>query len=58
MMIRNPAEFNHVAREWTVKYAGAQRKDGGEGSGGATPESIRKKQQADKEKQKKDANAQ
>jgi ubiquitin-conjugating enzyme (huntingtin interacting protein 2) len=58
MLIRDPDQFNHVAREWAIMYAGAPRKDVGEGSGGATPETIRKKMQADREKQKKESNAQ
>ena len=40
MMIRNPKEFERVAREWAVKYAGAPRQFIGESSGGATNESI------------------
>lgn len=54
MLIRNPAEFEHVARDWAVKYAGAPKKEGGEGSGGATAESIKRKQQKDKERVEKD----
>jgi ubiquitin-conjugating enzyme (huntingtin interacting protein 2) len=45
MLIRNPSEFEHVAREWAVKYAGAPKKEVAEGSGGATAESLRKKSQ-------------
>lgn len=53
MMIRNLAEFEHVAREWAVRYAGAPKKEIAEGSGGATAESIKRKaQQARKEEQK------
>lgn len=40
MLIKNPKEFERVAREWAVRYAGAPRKNIGEGSGGATAESI------------------
>ncbi|KAF2095284.1 ubiquitin-conjugating enzyme E2-24 kDa [Rhizodiscina lignyota] len=54
MLIRNPAEFEHVARDWAVKYAGAPKKESGEGSGGATAESIKKKQQKDRERVEKD----
>jgi ubiquitin-conjugating enzyme (huntingtin interacting protein 2) len=40
MLIKNPKEFERVAREWAVRYAGAPKKNVGEGSGGATAESI------------------
>ncbi len=53
MLISNPAEFEHVARQWAVKYAGAPEKDRAEGSGGATPESIKKKAQKVKESEEK-----
>lgn len=42
MLIKNPNEFERVAREWAVRYAGAPKKNIGEGSGGATAESIEK----------------
>lgn len=54
MLIRNPAEFEHVAREWAVKHAGAPRREIGEGSGGATAESIKRKAQQAKEREEKD----
>jgi ubiquitin-conjugating enzyme (huntingtin interacting protein 2) len=54
MLIRNPAEFEHKAREWANKYADAPKKEIAEGSGGATAESIRKKQVQAKEKEQKD----
>ncbi|KAI9714856.1 MAG: hypothetical protein M1820_000145 [Bogoriella megaspora] len=53
MLIRNPAEFEHVAREWAIKYAGAPQKDIAEGSGGSTPESLRKKAKDNKENEEK-----
>jgi len=53
MLIRNPREFEHKAREWAVKYAGAPSKEESEGSGGATAESIRRKQQQAKESEEK-----
>lgn len=53
MLIRNPGEFDHVAREWAVKYAGAPKKERGEGSGGATAESIKRKAQQAKENEEK-----
>lgn len=40
MLIKNPKEFERVARDWAVKYAGAPRKYVGESSGGATAETI------------------
>ena len=43
MLIRNPAEYEHVAREWAIKYADAPKKEIAEGSGGATAETLRKK---------------
>ncbi|KAF2630374.1 hypothetical protein BU25DRAFT_408328 [Macroventuria anomochaeta] len=53
MLIRNPAEFEHKAREWAVKYAGAPKKEMAEGSGGATAESITKKRQEAKHNEEK-----
>ena len=53
MLIRNPSEFEHVARDWAVKYAGAQKKEIAEGSGGATAESIKRKAQQAKENEEK-----
>ncbi len=53
MLIRNPAEFEHKAREWAVKYAGAPKKEIAEGSGGATAESIKKKAQQAKQNEEK-----
>ena len=40
MLIKNPKEFERVAREWAVRYAGAPKKNIGESSGGATAQSI------------------
>lgn len=53
MLLKNPAEFQHKAREWAVKFAGAPRKERGEGSGGATAETIKKKAQEAKENENK-----
>lgn len=53
MLLKNPAEFQHKAREWAVKFAGAPRKERGEGSGGATAETIKKKAQDAKENENK-----
>lgn len=53
MLIRNPAEFEHKAREWAVKYAGAPKKEIAEGSGGATAESIKRKAQQARQNEEK-----
>lgn len=50
MLIKSPAEFEHKAREWAHVYAGAPKSDEGEGSGGATAESLKKAQQQAKDK--------
>ncbi|KAI9805172.1 MAG: Ubiquitin-conjugating enzyme E2 1 [Sarcosagium campestre] len=49
MLMRNPKEFDRVAREWAVKHAGAPKKDRGEGSGGATTDSLKQLEQKSKE---------
>ncbi|KAL3471271.1 ubiquitin-conjugating enzyme/RWD-like protein [Aspergillus californicus] len=49
MLIRKPKEFERVAQEWAVQYAGAPRKSAGEGSGGATDESLRQIERQEKE---------
>ena len=53
MLIRNPAEFEHKARQWAVKSAGATPKEVAEGSGGATAESITRKRQEAKQNEEK-----
>lgn len=53
MLLKNPAEFQHKAREWAVKFAGAPKKERGEGSGGATAETIKRKAQEAKENEEK-----
>jgi ubiquitin-conjugating enzyme (huntingtin interacting protein 2) len=53
MLLKNPAEFEHKAREWAVIFAGAKRKEIGEGSGGATPETIKQRKQQAKETESK-----
>lgn len=45
MMLKSPAEFEHIARQWAVEYAGAPPKDLAESSGGTTPEQLRKQAQ-------------
>jgi ubiquitin-conjugating enzyme (huntingtin interacting protein 2) len=51
MLIKNPREFERVAREWAVRYAGAPRKNIGEGSGGATAESIEAAEKEDEHRE-------
>ena len=51
MLIKNPKEFERVAREWAVRYAGAPKKNIGEGSGGATAESIEAEKEAEHREQ-------
>lgn len=56
MLLTNPREFAHVAREWAIKHAGApegapgQSGTGAEGSGGVTEETLRKKDEQKREK--------
>ena len=62
MLLKNPAEFEHVAREWAVKYAGAPRREAGEGSGGggaaaAAAEMRRRQGMAAQEGQEQDEEA-
>lgn len=49
--MRNPKEFDRVAQEWAVKYAGAPRKERGENSGGASAETIKRRQKKSKEQE-------
>ena len=51
MLTKNPKEFERVAREWAVRYAGAPKKDSGEGSGGAKIETREQKQKRSKEEE-------
>ena len=51
MLTRNPKEFERVAQEWAVKYAGAPKKETGEGSGGSKPETAKQKQKRSKEEE-------
>ncbi|KAF2143075.1 uncharacterized protein K452DRAFT_226241 [Aplosporella prunicola CBS 121167] len=55
MLIKHPAEFEHKARDWAVKYAGAPVKEDGQGSGGTNNDSAarrRKESKGEQEKQK------
>ncbi|KAL9129700.1 MAG: hypothetical protein Q9217_001903 [Psora testacea] len=51
MLTRNPKEFERVAHEWAVKYAGAPKKEAGEGSGGSKTETKKEKRQRSKEEE-------
>ncbi|KAL9633695.1 MAG: hypothetical protein Q9164_004549 [Protoblastenia rupestris] len=51
MLTRNPKEFERVAHEWAVKYAGAPKKEAGEGSGGSRTETKKEKRQRSKEEE-------
>ncbi|KAL1999767.1 hypothetical protein VTN02DRAFT_4061 [Thermoascus thermophilus] len=44
MLLRNPKEFDRVARQWAIIYAGAPKTQIGESSGGATAESMRQQE--------------
>jgi len=57
MLLNSPKDFEHKAREWAVKYAGATPKDEGQSSNGATPESLKKAQALQKEKETKSKQA-
>lgn len=54
MLIRRPKEFERVAQEWASLYAGAPKKQTGEGSGGATDESLEQQELRIKEEQEQD----
>ena len=54
MLMRNPKEFERVAQEWAVKFAGAPARERGEGSGGSTKETIKQKQKKSKEEEEAD----
>jgi ubiquitin-conjugating enzyme (huntingtin interacting protein 2) len=51
MLLRNPKDFERVAREWAVMYAGATRKEIAESSGGATAASLRQRALKSREEQ-------
>ena len=51
MLMRNPKEFERVAQEWAIKYAGAPRKERGENSGGSTAETHKQRIKKSKEQE-------
>ncbi|KAL2010352.1 hypothetical protein VTN00DRAFT_6159 [Thermoascus crustaceus] len=54
MLLRNPKEFDRVARQWAIIYAGAPKIQIGESSGGATAESMRQQELKAKEEAERD----
>lgn len=54
MLLRNPKEFDRVARQWAIIYAGAPKTQIGESSGGATAESMRQQELKAKEEAERD----
>lgn len=55
MLLRKPKEFERMAREWAINFAGAPKKQVAEGSGGATDASIREQERKAKEEEERDA---
>lgn len=55
MLLRKPKEFERMAREWAINFAGAPKKQVAEGSGGATDASIREEERKAKEDEERDA---
>lgn len=53
MMLKRPEEYTHKAREWAVIHAGAKKRDEGQGSGGATAETLRRAAQVAKDAESK-----
>jgi len=51
MLMRNPKEFERVASEWAVKYAGAPKKDIGATSGAGSENAPRRPQKKSKEEE-------
>jgi ubiquitin-conjugating enzyme (huntingtin interacting protein 2) len=54
MLLRNPKEFERMAKEWAVIHAGAPKRQLGESSGGATEESMRLQELKAKEEEERD----
>ncbi|EKG10354.1 Ubiquitin-conjugating enzyme E2 [Macrophomina phaseolina MS6] len=53
MLLKSPAEFEHKAREWAVKFAGAPKKEIAGGSGGATQETLKRRREEQKAQEEK-----
>ncbi|KAI9816149.1 MAG: Ubiquitin-conjugating enzyme E2 1 [Phylliscum demangeonii] len=54
MLMNNPREFDRVAREWAGRFAGAPKLERGEGSAGASKETIRHARQRSFEDEEQD----
>lgn len=54
MLLRKPKEFERVAREWAVVYAGAPRKHAAGGTGGATEEALQTQEQQTEDQETED----
>lgn len=54
MLLRKPKEFERVAQEWAVVYAGAPRNNTAGGSGGATEETLRTQEQQTEDQEMED----
>lgn len=54
MLMRYPKEFDRVAAEWAEKYAGAPKRDKGEGSGGVTAEGLKEQRKRTKKQEEAD----
>ena len=52
--MKNPKEFERVAREWAVRYANAPKRESGESSGGATTETLKQKARKSREEEEKE----
>jgi len=50
-MIKNPKEFERIARQWSVQYAGAPKSMLGEGSGGSSAADMEAAEQQSKERE-------
>lgn len=47
MLIKNPKQFNKVAREWAIRYAGAPKRDDAEGSVGSAADEAEAEDEAE-----------
>lgn len=54
MLVQNPKEFERVAREWAFRFAGAPKIETGEGSGGATKETLKQVRQKSREEEERE----
>ena len=54
MLVQNPREFDRVAREWASRYAGAPKRERGEGSGGSVHQVTREKEKKSREEEERE----